>query len=48
MAANIVKEGNVPAVTVQQPSNAGRKPKKVLFYNHYQNVYHSLMLLSAC
>ncbi|MGY3211243.1 beta-ketoacyl synthase chain length factor [Mucilaginibacter sp. HD30] len=48
MAANIVKGQNIPAVTVQRASDAGKKPKKVLFYNHYQNVYHSLMLLSAC
>jgi 3-oxoacyl-[acyl-carrier-protein] synthase II len=48
MAANIVKEGNIPAVAIQRPSNASRKPQKVLFYNHSQNVYHSLMLLSAC
>lgn len=48
MAANIVKEGNVPAIAVQKASGTGKKLKKVLFYNHYQNVYHSLMLLSAC
>lgn len=48
MAANVVKEQVVPAVAVQKASNTGKKPRKVLFYNHYQNVYHSLMLLSAC
>ncbi|MFD0749745.1 beta-ketoacyl synthase chain length factor [Mucilaginibacter calamicampi] len=48
MAANMVKAGNVPAVTIQRATDTGKKPKKVLFYNHYQNVYHSLVLLSAC
>jgi 3-oxoacyl-[acyl-carrier-protein] synthase II len=48
MAAHVVKEGNVPAIAVQKRPNTDRKPKKVLFYNHYQNVYHSLLLLSAC
>lgn len=47
-AANVVAEGNVPPVAIQKASDSDRKPKKVLFYNHYQNVYHSLMLLSAC
>nr|WP_294794491.1 beta-ketoacyl synthase chain length factor [uncultured Mucilaginibacter sp.] len=47
MAANMVKEGTVPPITIQKASEKGRTPKKVLFYNHYQNVYHSLMLLSA-
>jgi 3-oxoacyl-[acyl-carrier-protein] synthase II len=48
MAANMVKEGSVPPITIQKASEDDRTPKKVLFYNHYQNVYHSLMLLSAC
>ena len=48
MAANVVKEGGVPEVAIQKASKTNGKAKKVLFYNHYQNVYHSLMLLSAC
>jgi len=47
-AANVVAEGNVPAVAIQKSPATNKKPEKVLFYNHYQNVYHSLILLSAC
>jgi len=48
MAANIVKGQKVPVVSVQRAADTGQKPNKVLFYNHYQNVYHSFILLSAC
>lgn len=48
MAAHMVKQGSVPAAAVQNASNYIKTPKNLLFYNHYQNVYHSLMLLSAC
>jgi 3-oxoacyl-[acyl-carrier-protein] synthase II len=48
VAANIVKQQSVPGVLVQRAAGSERKPKKLLFYNHYQNVYHSFMLLSAC
>jgi len=48
-AANIIKERSVPAIAVQRKaSDEGRGPGKVLLYNHYQNVYHSFMLFSAC
>jgi 3-oxoacyl-[acyl-carrier-protein] synthase II len=47
MAAKIIKGGVVPAIVadgeIKNPS-----PKKILIYNHYQNNYHSLMLVSAC
>ncbi|HWZ35101.1 MAG TPA: beta-ketoacyl synthase chain length factor, partial [Mucilaginibacter sp.] len=47
LAANIIKRGEVPSLVadgaIKDPS-----PKKILIYNHYQNSYHSLMLLSAC
>lgn len=46
LAANIVKKGEVPAVVAQGGVN-NKPPKKVLLYNHYQNKYHSLMLVSA-
>ena len=46
LAANIIKKGEVPAIVadgeIKNPS-----PKKILIYNHYQNSYHSLMLISA-
>ncbi|MDB5136491.1 MAG: beta-ketoacyl synthase, partial [Mucilaginibacter sp.] len=46
LAANIVKKGIVPDVVIER-GKAGTAPKKVLIYNHYQNKYHSLMLVSA-
>jgi 3-oxoacyl-[acyl-carrier-protein] synthase II len=46
LAANIIKNARVPAV-VAQGATDNTTPKKVLFYNHYQNKYHSLMLVSA-
>jgi 3-oxoacyl-(acyl-carrier-protein) synthase len=44
LAANCLKNGNLP------PALAGTEipVKKVLIYNHYQNIHHSLILLSAC
>lgn len=45
MAAQILKNGNVPAITLEK--GVAVSPKKVLIYNHYQQKYHSLMLLSA-
>ncbi len=47
LAANILKQQVVPEVvskTVVAPAQINR----VLVYNHYQNVNHSLMLLSVC
>ena len=46
VAANIVKTGNVPAVLSQKPVIKAN-PQKILIYNHYQNEYHSLMLVTA-
>jgi len=46
LAANIIKRGEVPeAVALYKTGTLS--PKKILFYNHYQNKYHSLMLVSA-
>ncbi|WP_222104003.1 beta-ketoacyl synthase chain length factor [Mucilaginibacter corticis] len=47
LASNVIKRGEVPAV-VADGEIKNKSPKKVLIYNHYQNSYHSLMLLSAC
>ena len=47
LAANIIKKGIVPAI-VAEGDIKNQSPKKILIYNHYQNNYHSLMLLSAC
>jgi len=41
LAANILKTGKIPYQALENP-------KKILFYNHYQNIHHSLYLLSAC
>lgn len=41
-AAHIIKTNSIPGTAHAAPL------KKVLIYNHYQNTYHSLMLLSAC
>jgi 3-oxoacyl-[acyl-carrier-protein] synthase II len=46
LASNIVKKGIIPHVILENKSNLPL-PKKVLIYNHYQNKYHSLMLVSA-
>jgi len=46
LAANIVKREIVPKAIVERNTRNVR-PKKVLIYNHYQKIYHSLMLVSA-
>jgi hypothetical protein len=47
LAANIIKQNKIPAILNQE-----RIPKnginKILIYNHYQNIYHSLILMSSC
>jgi 3-oxoacyl-[acyl-carrier-protein] synthase II len=47
VAANIIKTGTVPAALDYKGSKEN-KIKRVLIYNHYQNIHHSLILLSAC
>jgi 3-oxoacyl-[acyl-carrier-protein] synthase II len=47
LASNIIKSQTVPAI-VSDGEVKIKSPKKILIYNHYQNSYHSLMLLSAC
>lgn len=47
LAVNIIKKGEVPAL-IADGEIKKTSPQKVLIYNHYQNSYHSLMLLSAC
>lgn len=46
LASNIIKKGIIPDVVLENKSNLPA-PKKILIYNHYQNKYHSLMLISA-
>src|SRR6185503_5672863 len=45
LASNIIKNQTVPSVTVERGEAAWTE--KILIYNHYQNIYHSLMLVSA-
>ncbi len=43
MAATIIKSGTLPGAVTPE-----KKIKKVLIYNHYLGIHHSLFLLSAC
>jgi hypothetical protein len=47
LAANIIKQNNIPVIF-----NQGKIPKnkinKIVIYNHYQNIYHSVILMSSC
>ena len=47
LAANIIGKNSIPAV-LDQGKTPKKKINKILIYNHYQNIYHSLMLLSSC
>ena len=47
MAANIVKSGKVPA-GLGFDGDKEKQIKKILIYNHSQNIHHSLLLISAC
>jgi 3-oxoacyl-[acyl-carrier-protein] synthase II len=46
LASNIIKKGIVPDVILENKLKVAA-PKKILIHNHYQNKYHSLMLVSA-
>jgi len=46
LAANMIKSNNVPSVLNQ--TGDIKSTSKILIYNHYQNIYHSLILLSSC
>jgi 3-oxoacyl-[acyl-carrier-protein] synthase II len=45
LAVNILKTGKVPEICNAVIS---QNPGKILIYNHYQHIHHSLYLLSAC
>ncbi len=47
LGANIVRSGKVPAA-LNYAGSGEKKIKRVLIYNHYQGIHHSLSLLSAC
>jgi 3-oxoacyl-[acyl-carrier-protein] synthase II len=47
VAATIIKTGTVPAV-LEYSGAKENKINRVLIYNHYQDIHHSLILVSAC
>ena len=47
LAANIIKQGKLPAA-FGYSDNHEKEIKRVLIYNHSQNIHHSLLLISAC
>ena len=47
LAAVTIKSGEVPAA-LNYTDSAAKKINRVLIYNHYQGIHHSLSLLSAC
>jgi len=47
LAANILKNKAIPEI-VKLNSFSDSAPKRILFYNHYRNINHSLILLSQC
>jgi 3-oxoacyl-[acyl-carrier-protein] synthase II len=47
MGANIIKTNSIPALSSLKGTSKS-KINRVLIYNHYQNLYHSLILISAC
>jgi 3-oxoacyl-[acyl-carrier-protein] synthase II len=46
VAANIIQSGSIPAALGYK--GAANPAKRILIYNHYQQIHHSLLLLSAC
>jgi hypothetical protein len=45
LAASVARTGSLPVV-MSHP--VPKKIKKILIYNHYQRLHHSLLLVSAC
>ncbi|MDB4902792.1 MAG: 3-oxoacyl-(acyl carrier protein) synthase [Mucilaginibacter sp.] len=46
LASNIIKNEMIPKAVIERNSKQ-TAPKRILIYNHYQKIYHSLMLVSA-
>jgi 3-oxoacyl-(acyl-carrier-protein) synthase len=46
LASNIIKNKTIPTAVIERNTQK-TTPKKILIYNHYQKIYHSLMLVSA-
>ena len=47
LAANIIRHNNIPAA-LEYNGPKENKIKRILIYNHYQQIHHSLLLISAC
>ena len=47
LAATTIKSGKLPA-TLNHSTSSDKKFNRILIYNHYQGIHHSLSLLSAC
>jgi hypothetical protein len=47
LGANVIKNNNTPA-SLNNNYSPKTKINKALIYNHYQNIYHSLILMSSC
>lgn len=47
MGANIIKTSTIPDA-VNEDHKGDNQLKRILIYNHYQNIYYSLILISAC
>jgi 3-oxoacyl-(acyl-carrier-protein) synthase len=47
LAATTIKAGKLPAI-LSSTVSAEKKINRILIYNHYQGIHHSLSLLSAC
>jgi len=46
LASNIIKTEGVPETVIEKKLKE-TSPKRILIYNHYQNKYHSLMVVAA-
>jgi len=47
LAATTIKAGKLPAA-LSSTASPDKKISRILIYNHYQGIHHSLSLLSAC
>ncbi len=47
LAATTIKSGKLPAA-LNYAATQDKKINRILIYNHYQSIHHSLSLLSAC
>ena len=48
LATGIFQIGHVPETLISEKSMTRKPVKKILIYNHYQHIHHSLYLISAC